>query len=275
MLDFRRSVLALAALLSIGSGSAAGQVGAPLTCVAQAAGTPTVRAEGVAELVGDVLILCNGGVPTPANESLRQVNFQIFAQPSINITSRQLAGAGTGNFSEALLFIDEPSPANQTLCGSGAYPYSVPAGSGQTLISGNCGAHAGTGNGIGTYNPNVTAPVITSAQTYRGNAYQARQISNNSLVWQGIPFDPPGNLTTRWIRITNAGKREPVGSSCRIADLRTAPHPHEPVRCVQPDCGADYQPHADGCDGPAVARLLGYRPADLSAKRIGEREFRR
>ena len=202
MPDFRRSILALAALLAIGSGSASGQT-TPLQCMAQAAGTPAIRAEGVAELVGDILILCNGGTPTPANENLRRINFQIFTSPSINITSRQLASAGNSNFSEALLFIDEPSPTNQTLCGSVAYPYSVPAGSGEALISGNCGAHAGTGTGIGTYSPSVAAPVISTVQTYRGNAYQGRQASNNSLIWQRIPFDPPGDLITRQIRITN------------------------------------------------------------------------
>ena len=225
MLDFRKSFLTIATL-AIGAGSAFGQVGQPLTCTAQAAGTPSIRAEGVAELVGDVLIQCNGGIPTGANENLRQVNFQIFTQPSINITSRLLAGAGTGNFSEALLFIDEPTAVNQTLCGSAAYPYSIPAGSGQTLISGNCGLHAGTGTGSGTYNPNVTATSVvltysgvgnlapgcttTNAPTgfqlcptFRGNAYQARQISNNSLIWQGIPFDAPGTQTTRVIRLTN------------------------------------------------------------------------
>lgn len=206
MLDFRKWFLASAAL-AIGAGSAFGQVAQPLTCTAQAAGTPSIRAEGVAELVGDVLIQCNGGTPTAATENLRQVNFQIFTQPSINVTSRLLASAGTGNFSEAVLFIDEPAPNDQTLCGSNSYPYSVPVNSGQTLISGNCGAHAGTGTGIGTYNPNVAAQSITvggvSGATYRGNAYQARQISNNSLIWQGIPFDPPGTQTTRVIRITN------------------------------------------------------------------------
>jgi hypothetical protein len=212
MLDFRKSFLAFTAL-AIGAGSAFGQVQQPLSCTAQSAGTPSIRAEGVAELVGDVLIQCNGGTPAAANENLRQVNFQVFTQPSINITSRTLGSAGTGNFSEALLFIDEPTPDNQTICGSTVYPYSIPVGSpaGQIIISGNCGAHSGTGTGIGTYNPNVAANTVVinpgpnqvTGPTYRGNAYQARQISNNSLIWQGIPFDPPGTLTTRVIRLTN------------------------------------------------------------------------
>jgi hypothetical protein len=224
MLDFRKSFLTTAAILALGAGSAFGQVTQPLSCTAQAAGTPSIRAEGVAELVGDVLVQCNGGVPTPFNEVLRQANFQVFTQPSINITSRILAGAGTGNFSEAVLFIDEPTPLDQTICGSSPYPYSVPPGTNQALIVGNCGAHSGSpvGNGVGTYNPNlagnnVIVPLVggavssgctavngsQSCPTTRGNAYQARQISNNSLIWQGIPFDPPGTTTTRVIRLTN------------------------------------------------------------------------
>ena len=212
MLDFRKSFLTLATL-ALGSSAAFGQaLIQPLSCTAQSAGTPSIRAEGVAELVGDVIISCTGGQPAAANENLRQVNFQIFTQPTINITSRLLAGAGTGNFTEALLFMDEPNQADQTLCGSNAYPYSVPVASGQTLISGNCGAHSGTGNGIGTYNPNVApnnVPFINSTggvsqgTTYRGNAYQARQIAANSLIWQGIPFDPPGTQGTRQVRLTN------------------------------------------------------------------------
>ncbi len=210
MLDFRKSFLTLATL-ALGASSAFGQLQTSLTCVAQAAGTPSIRAEGVAELVGDVLILCQGGTPAGATENLRQVNFQIFTQPSINITSRLLGTAGTGNFSEALLFIDEPLENDQTLCGSTLYPYSVPVGSGNQVISGNCGAHSGTGTGVGTYNPNVAGNTVIinpgpnqiTGGTTRGNAYQARQISNNSLIWQGIPFDPPGTLVTRQVRLTN------------------------------------------------------------------------
>lgn len=223
MLDFRKSFLTVATL-AFGAVSAFGQT--PLSCTAQAAGTPSIRAEGVTELVGDIIIQCQGGNPTPANQNLPQVNFQVFTQPSINITSRYLASAGTGQFSEALLFIDDPTPGNQTICGSPFYPHSVPAGSGNTIISGNCGLHSGTGNGIGTYNPTVpgnvvviplTTPLalgctadadqilleIQGCPTTRGNTYQARQVGANSLIWQGIPFDAPGTLQSRVIRMTN------------------------------------------------------------------------
>ncbi len=182
----------------------------PLTCEAHAA-PPSIRAEGVAELVGDIVVVCNGGTPVAADRSLPQINIQVFTQPSINITSRVTTqGGNLIEFTEALLFIDEPSPADQRPCGSPDYPASITPGTFQTVIAGVCGAHAGSpdSNGVGTYDPNVEAPVIASADgrmypTYRGNAYQARRAGNNSLLWQGVPLDPPGPLGSRIFRITN------------------------------------------------------------------------
>lgn len=218
MLNFRKLFLALA-LLAVAAGVASAQgviVVNPLTppsCVAQAAGTPSIRAEGVAELTGDVLIICSGGTPTPANRNLPQVNIQVFTSPSINITSRILSSGTLNNFTEALLFVDEPAPAKQTICGSAAYPNSIPTNQGgnQVVVSGVCGAHLGTGTGVGTYDPDTpVSPTcigptgeLISCTSYRGNTYQARQAAANSLIWQGVPFDPPGTLTTRILRITN------------------------------------------------------------------------
>jgi hypothetical protein len=197
MLDLRKLLLALAVVALVAAPAMAQIVNPPLGCVAQAAGTPSIRAEGVTELGGDILIICNGGDPAPAGTNVRQVNIQVFSSPSINITSRLL---GNG-FTEGMLFIDEPSVADQTICGSTAFPYSVPVGSGQPLISGNCGAVSGASvPGVNTYDPDEP---ITLAGTYRGNAFQARQASATSLIWQGIPFDPPGTQTSRVIRLTN------------------------------------------------------------------------
>lgn len=229
MLDFRKSFLA-AAFLAFGAGSAFAQNG-PLSCVAQSAGTPSIRAEGVAELVGDIIVTCNGGNPVASNRALPQLNIQVFSQPSINITSRVLTSGGNLiEFTEALLFIDEPTPANQRPCGSAGYPHSITPATVQTVISGVCGAHAGSpnSNGIGTYDPNVAAPSLSdgnaSYTTYRGNVYQARRAGNNSLLWQGIPFDPPGSLTSRILRITNVRVNAsqlgvPAGSTASVAML--------------------------------------------------------
>ena len=237
MLDFRKLFLTVVALALFAS-MAMAQVVAfepPLSCTAQAAGTPSIRDNGVTELVGDVLIICSGGRPRPRNEVLPQVNIQIFTSPVINITSR-ITGTTGADWTEALLFVDEPQPSEQTICGSTDYPERVPPGSPQISTIGICGAHLGTGlgvvgpgggfygTGIGAYNPatttttfqpgtfptgtvNCTLPVppatSTCVQTYRGNAYQARRAGNNSLIWQGVPIDPPGTNTTRVFRLTN------------------------------------------------------------------------
>jgi len=227
MLDFRKLFLTVVALALFASVAMAQVVAfePPLSCTAQAAGTPSIRDNGVTEMVGDVLIICTGGRPRPLDEYLPQVNIQIFTSPVINITSR-ITGTSGGNWSEALLFIDEPQPAEQTICGSSAYPEGVGVGSGQLATIGVCGNHVGTGigvvgpggglygSGIGAYNPALAAPAVSAGvypkvnlggatQTYRGNAYQGRYSGNNSLIWQGVPIDPPGTNTTRVFRITN------------------------------------------------------------------------
>lgn len=201
MLDSRKLFIAFV-LLVLGIGSASAQIFSPLGCVAQAAGTPSIRAEGVTELVGDVLIICNGGTPTALDAQLPQVNIQIFSSPSINVTSRILSSGTLNNMTEALLFIDEPTPAIQTICGSPNAPYSIPIGSGQQIITGVCGNHLGTGTGTGTY-AGGTRLVSGTTFTPLENTYQARQQSANSLIWQGVPFDPPGTIQSRVLRITN------------------------------------------------------------------------
>jgi len=219
MLDLRKLLLALA-IVAIATTPAFAQPAAPLSCFAQAAGTPSIRAEGVAELVGDIIIRCTGGTPTPAGQNLRQVTIQIFSSPSINITSR-IQDSSFGGLSEALLFVDEPAPLDQTMCGTTVFPYSVPVGSVEPVVTGVCGRVSGApgGNGVGTYDPDTA---ITLADTFRGNTFQARQASNNSLIWQGIPFDPPGTLTDRVLRITNVRVNAsqlgvPAGSQASVA----------------------------------------------------------
>ena len=236
MLDSRKLLFALV-VVALAAVPAFAQ-NAPLSCFAQAAGTPSIRAEGVSELTGDIIITCTGGQPTPANQNLRQVSIQIFTQPVINITSR-IQDSSFGGFSEAVLFIDEPAPAPvdvQTMCGSSVWPYSTPIlgpfppvppptfpatyiASTSPLVTGVCGRIFGAPNsdGIATYLPvgalrpdgtTQTAPSVTTTNagvqpTYRGNAFQARQAGPNSLIWQGLPFDPPGTGPARVLRITN------------------------------------------------------------------------
>src|SRR5262245_17643988 len=105
MSDFRKLLLAFAAVTVL-SGIASAQVTPPITF--NTTGRPlTVRAEGLTEQVGDVVMSCTGGTPTPAGQSVPQVNISVTL--STNITSRLLADPIT----EALLFIDDPQPGTQ------------------------------------------------------------------------------------------------------------------------------------------------------------------
>src|SRR5947209_18377506 len=38
---------------------------------------PTVRAEGTAEFIGDIVIICTGGTPTPPGQQIPQVNIAV------------------------------------------------------------------------------------------------------------------------------------------------------------------------------------------------------
>ncbi len=143
----------------------------PVQCTATAAVPPLVRAEGITELVGDLVLNCTGGVPSAPGSTIPQVNIQVFL--NVNITSRLL----NDPFSEALLLIDDPAEANQRVCSPGPCP----------------------ATGVGGAGINYAAPVPTTI----ANVYQGRQTGANSVTFLGVPIDPPGPGRTRVIRITN------------------------------------------------------------------------
>jgi len=203
MADFRKWLLAFAAVaLLLGMGNTAYGQGAAFNCVANAGVPPIVRAEGIAELVGDLILNCTGGSFTPAGQLIPQSNVQIFL--NTNVTSRTYAGG----LSEGILTIDEPYPS---AAGGGAPnpgpPQTQPNGTGtpgvassiqmgcQAINSANCAIQS-LGAGIG------------AAGSYNGtaghfNVFQGSQNGANSVVWLGVPIDAPGSAGTRVIRITN------------------------------------------------------------------------
>ncbi len=189
MVDLRKSMLLLIVVAAMASVASA-QLNPALQCTANAGVPPIVRAEGVAEQVGDLVLNCTGGTPTPANVQVPQVNVQIFL--NVNVTSRLLSDP----WSEALLLIDEPgSPSNpvQLVCGD-------PANAPLDTSSGTCPTRS-TGNPAQTYDG--TSGVAGPPYTARPNVFQGRQAAANSIVWLGVPFDPPGTTFTRILRITN------------------------------------------------------------------------
>jgi hypothetical protein len=183
MVDFRKWIPALAVVaLAFGAASTANaQQVAAFSCVGNAGVPPIVRAEGLTELVGDLVLNCTGGTPTAAGSPVPQANVQIFL--NTNVTSRLVADP----WSEALLMIDEPTAAAQRYC-------SVNGGCAITGVGAAAGSD-GFADGVDYDETSVTGSVP--------NVFQGRNAGANSIVWLGVPIDPPGTNATRVIRITN------------------------------------------------------------------------
>lgn len=161
----------LALLAILAALPAAAQV--PLACQAeQPEVVRTVRAEGRAELVEDVVVTCTGGAPTTVGKAIPAANFTLTFDT--NVTSKIL---GPGNASEALLLLDEPFPGEQYACPLAA-----------------CTA-TGNGEGGGYYGPQGNYNIF---QGVVGTGAAA-----NTITWSNVPVDPPGPEGFRVFRFTN------------------------------------------------------------------------
>ncbi|MBE0659370.1 MAG: hypothetical protein IH602_16880 [Bryobacteraceae bacterium] len=176
MVDFRKMMLLLV-VLTFTVGLASAQTINPLSCNATAGTPPLLRSEGLAEEVGQVVITCTGGQPTLGGTAIPTVNIQVYLSANTTLTSRLFTSPVSGA-SEAMLLIDEPTPAIQTLC---------PA-------PGNCTRTAVNNIGTGSY---------TGGSLDKSNVFQAIKATDNSVVWLGVPVDPPGTSGNRVLRITN------------------------------------------------------------------------
>ena len=150
----------------------------PSQCAASAGASPAVRAEGLSELVGDIVINCLGGIPTLAGQPV----------PKVNIFLRGKAPVGNpiyqGSYNDSFLIIGQPDSGNQVLHDFSQMLDLIGVGGASGL---NFDIPSSAGN-MGQRVPNV---------------FQGRQSGRNDIVWLGIPFDPPGTVATRIIRITN------------------------------------------------------------------------
>jgi len=225
MADFRKwfyalAVVALLAGLSIPASAQIG--GTAVTCNNGGATTPIVRSQGLTELMGDLVLNCQGGNPTLAGVAVPPVNITVIL--SVNITSKLVASS---LYNEALLIIDEPNQAapgpnsNRPIlnCGNtGAPDTSTESGPGVCSIISD-GNPNNTYNGV--MNRWVTpAGVVTTCsggatptagsygcgtpnvfQGRQGNPFNTGLINNISFL--GVPIDPPGTSTTRILRFTN------------------------------------------------------------------------
>ncbi len=213
MVSFRRSILALA-VLALFVGLASAQVGTPNTTPPSALGTtlacsatvtvpPQLRAEGVTELIGDIVLTCTGGFAPAAGSVVPTANITVSLP--VSVTSRLLGTAGVSNASEALLLVDEPGsglpgagPAlSQNICGSP----SAGAGFGG-CTNGNPGLYFNAATGMASVCNTVTAGLCTSFGT-TPNTYQGL-VSSNQVTFNGIPvLAPVTSGISRVFRITN------------------------------------------------------------------------
>jgi len=191
MADFRRWIFALALVALLAGLSVPASAQSNVSCTSAVTNSaPTVRSEGLAELVGDLVLYCTGGTPTPAGRPVPQYTITVFL--NTNITSKvlgtQLVAFGNGQTSsldEALLIIDEPNSINSpgVRCG----PKGDFNGSGPTLTGfGGGGANICSATVTGT-SPSSPATVPPFSTT--GNAYP---ILNCGAVVGGAPAAPDG-----------------------------------------------------------------------------------
>jgi len=168
---------------------------------------PTVRAEGTAEFIGDIVFDCTGGIPTPHGQSISPVNIAV--NLDTYMSSKVTATASNSvQFLEALLFVDEPdsevNPAVPILnCGNAGAPDDTPQqGPGVCPMMGG-----GADGAAATYNGTAGHP----------NVFQGRSVGPltgqmNQVLFIGVPIDPPGTVCPnqatqpvchRILRITN------------------------------------------------------------------------
>ena len=227
-MNFRRWITALA-VLALFAGFASAQVAnsgagsGALQCAASVAVPPTLRSEGLTELVGDIVLTCTGG-PTPVVGTIIQTA-NVTVSFGTNVTSRLLTYASlapnlaTTNTSEALLMIDEPGSglsigppgylgsethigpsAPQTLCSTvagvpaslvgagygGCVEYVAQSTGGDYVMSGSSNGFYTTGSSLPPYN--MFAGVVQS----------------NQVTFYGIPIMPPTSPgVARIFRMTN------------------------------------------------------------------------
>lgn len=212
-MNFRRCILAMAMLalfVSLASAQVVtpGSPGGTLNCGtggSNTAVTPQLRAEGMTELIGDIVIQCTGGSVTAPGAAIPTVNITVSL--ATNVTSRLLGSGGVTNASEALLLIDEPGtspPATAPAAGVGpAAPITVCGSPGFGAgPGGTCGQVAGTaGAGITVATTTVNAGGAATGTTY--NAFQGL-VTANQVTFLGVPVLPPSTAGfTRVFRITN------------------------------------------------------------------------
>ena len=214
MADFRKWFFAFAVLaLMLGASTAYAQIpggSGSVICNLNPANPTVVSVENISALVGDYVLVCSGGTPTPIEQNIPQDNVTLTLNQ--NITSRLLPGG----YIDALLTIDEPyptpglggtpnpttapqvvgSPTGQHVC------YSVTGGPSSSPA--NCNVIPGLWNpGTFLFSGNPYDPSGPNGELAY-NVFVAHATSNlGQVTWLGVPIDAPGTAGNRIIRMTN------------------------------------------------------------------------
>jgi hypothetical protein len=200
MADFRKYALALAGVACFMgiTGSASAQTLNGITCFANAATPQQDRAEGITELVGDLVLSCTGGTVTPLNAAVPTVNITVAL--NTQVTSRLIGG--TTNITEAILMINDFPSGSQFLCpANSTNNFACPTGV------------FGTGFGGGA---KLTSSLLGVTNQYTAaNVYQGILTATNQLTFFNVPIDPPGQP----ISLTTGGFYTPQ-LSLRITNVR-------------------------------------------------------
>jgi hypothetical protein len=239
MADLRRWITALA-ILALFTGLASAQVGGgggtQLNCSVNTAATPTLRAEGITEQIGDIVITCTGGTVLATGTPVPQVNITVSL--ASQVTSRLLGNVSGLNASEALLMLDEPnSGLPPVIAGFGpAEPFTV-------CNTPNTGCPAWADVQFAGGNPIETAVSTQGGTTPAPNVYQG-VVSGNQVTFFGVPILAPGTTDARVIRITNVrtnangiGGGSASGSIPVQASLLTSNFAALPISNAQPIVG--------------------------------------
>jgi hypothetical protein len=142
------------------------------SCATQNYVPASVRSEGLTELLGDMVVVCTGGMPAGAGVTIAAVEINVTLPASV--TNRKNA---SDSFIDALLLVDEP--------------HSVVNPNVPLLPCIDC-TMTGTGNGQSVYN----------GSPGRFNVFQGELTAFNNIRFR-VPFDQPGTGSTRTLRITN------------------------------------------------------------------------
>jgi hypothetical protein len=223
MADFRKLYYALATVgLFVGlTASASAQ---SLNCQANNGTNQIIRAEGDAELVGDIVLACSQPVgstfTTPPGTVVLGADITV-SIPATIITSKIINPGSSTPLSEATLIVDDLK--DQTCAQNGLSIGNPVAPAGTACESDSANVLAGGAYWPGsrthrvcsdTTNPGglgvcqVVAQASGPQDTYDGSAghpniFVGQPNGTGAVIFRGVPLDPPGTNFTRYLRITN------------------------------------------------------------------------